>query len=217
MFRLFRSRLVWLTIGVLTLTGTAFWIVVAAVATVMTTAAGGSDPDPDELAQVAMPLGMLAATSTAVFGITVVVVIQRGRARQWVPLREQMVRDAATLPGTHLAQVVSRANPAAGGQVLARDLITGYQGALWLPGWIPPRGAVLCFTATPRGAQVRAWMTARLWRTTSHEADRISRRARSAFARTERERQRADDRMIREAGKDLVVEAEQILRQRNRS
>ena len=29
MFRLFRSRLVWLTIGVLTLAGTAFWIMAA--------------------------------------------------------------------------------------------------------------------------------------------------------------------------------------------
>ena len=217
MFRLFRSRLVWLTIAVLTLTGTAFWIVVAVVAALMTTAAGGDDPDPDELAQVAMPLGMLAATSAAVFGITAVVVIQRGRARQWVPLRDQMMRDAATLPGTHLAQVISRANPAAGGQVLARDLITGYQGPLWLADWTLSRGAVVCLSATPSGPQVRAWMTGQLWRASSREAARIERRTAKASAAAEREQQDAVDRQIREAADEAIAEAERILRQHDPS
>jgi hypothetical protein len=68
MLRLFRSRLVWLTIGLLTLAGTAFWVVVAVVAAIMTAAAGGADPDPDALARVAVPLGMLAAAGTVVLG-----------------------------------------------------------------------------------------------------------------------------------------------------
>jgi hypothetical protein len=211
-FRLFRSRLVWLTIGVLILAGTAFWITVVIVAVVMTTAAGGADPDPDELARAAVPIGMLAALAAAVLGITGVVAIRRGRVRQWVPLREQMVRDAATLPGTHLAQVISPANPAAGGQLLARDLITGNQGPLWLPGWNPPPGAVLCFTATPNGPQVRAWMTRQLWRATSRETVRIGSRTTKAYAAAEREQHDVAERQIRAAADEAVAEAELILR-----
>jgi hypothetical protein len=208
-FRLFRSRVVWLTIGLLTLAGTAFWITVVIVAVVMSTAGAGADPDPDELARVAVPVGMLAALAAAVLGIMAVVAIRRGRVRQWVPLREQMVRDAATLPGTHLAQVISPAAPAAGGQVLARDLITGYQGPLRLRGWNLPRGAVVCFTATPNGPQVRAWMTGQLWRSTSREAARIERRSSQA----EREQHEAEERQIRDAAAQAVTEAELILRQ----
>ena len=213
MFRLFWSRLVWLAIGVLTLAGRAFWMVVAVVAAVMTTTAGGAEPNPDELAQVAVPLGMLAALAAAVLGIAAVVAVRRGRVRQWVPLRGQMVRAAATLPSTHVAQVVSPANPAAGGQVLARDLITGYQGPLWLPGWNPPCGAVVCFTATPNGPQVRAWMTGQLWRATTREAVRIERRTTKACAAAEREKHEAEERQIRDAAKEAIAEAERILRE----
>ena len=216
MFRLFRSRLVWLTIGVLTLAGTAFWIVVAFVAAVMTTAAGGADPDPDEVARVAVAIGMLAALAAAVLGIAALVAIRRGRVRQWVPLREQMVRDAATLTGTHLAQVVSPANPAAGGQVLARDLITGYQGPLWLPGWSLPRGAVVCFTTTASGPQVRAWMTRQLWRVISREAARIERRTTKAYAAAEREHHDVVERQIRDAAHEAIAEAERLLRLHDR-
>jgi hypothetical protein len=210
MFRLFRSRWVWLAIGVLTLAGTAFWIAVAVVAAVMSTAAG---PGPDELTRVAMPLGMLAALAAAVFGITAVVAVRRRRVRRWVPLREQMVRDATTVPGTHLAQVISPANPTAGGQVLARDLITGYQAPLWLPGWNMPRGAVVCFTATPNGPQVRAWMTGQLWRATSREVARIERRSSQAV----RDQHEAEERQIRDAAAQAVTEAERILRQHDHS
>jgi hypothetical protein len=213
MIRLFRSRLVWLTIGLLTLAGTAFWITVVIVAVVMSTAAGGAVPDLDELAQAAVPLAMLAALAAAVLGIMAVVAVRRGRVRRWVPLREQMVRDAATLPGTHLAQVISPADPAAGGQVLARDLITGYQGPLWLPGGNMPRGAVVCFTATPNGPQARAWMTGQLWRSTSREAARVERRSSQA----EREQHEAEERQIRDAAAQAITEAERILRQHDHS
>lgn len=213
MFRLFRSRLVWLTIGVLTLTGTAFWVVVVTVAAIMTTAVGGTEPDPDDVARVAVPLGLLTVAAGLVIGIAAVVMVRRGKARQWVPLREQMVRDSTKLPGIHLAQVVSAANPAAGGQVLAKDLITGHQGPLWLPGWNPPRGAVVCFTATSSGAQVRAWMTGQLWRATSREAARIERRTARAYGHAERERRGSDERQIRAAAKEVIGEAERILQQ----
>jgi hypothetical protein len=216
MLRLFRSRLVWLTIGVLTLAGTAFWVTVVIVAVVMTTSAGGADPDPDEFTRVAVPLGMLAALAAAVGGIAAVVAVRRGRVRQWVPLREQMVRDAATLPGTHLAQVVSPANLAAGGQVLARDLITGYQGPLWLSGWNPPRGAVVCFSAAPTGPQVLAWMTGQMWRATSHEAARIERRTTKAYTAAEREQHEVEEQQIRDAADKAIAEAERILRQHDR-
>jgi hypothetical protein len=212
-FRLFRSQLVWLTIGLLTLAGTAFWIAVVIVTVVMSTVAGGADPDPDELAQVAVPIGMLAAIAAAVSGVAVVVVVRRGLVRQWVLLREQMVRDAATLPGTRLAQVISPADPAAGGQVLARDLISGYQGPVWLRGWNMPRGAVVCFTATPNGPQVRAWMTGQLWRATSREAARIERHS----IRAEREQHEAEERQIRDAAAQAITEAERILRQHDHS
>jgi hypothetical protein len=125
MFRLFRSRLLWLTIGVLTLVGVAFWLVVVAAAVLMTMATGGADPDPDELARVAVPFGLLAALATVAAAIAVSVMVRRGRVRQWLPLREQMVHDAATEPATHLVQVLSPPNPAAGGQVLAIDLTAG--------------------------------------------------------------------------------------------
>jgi hypothetical protein len=155
---------------------------------------------------------MLAALAAAVLGITAVVAVRRGRARQWVPLREQMVRDAATLPATHLAQVVSPANPAAGGQVLAMDLITGYQGPLWLPGWNPPRGAVVCFTAAPNGPQVRAWMTGKLWRTTTRAAARIERRTAKAYRAAERDRHELEEQQTRDAAIKAIAEAERILR-----
>jgi hypothetical protein len=216
MFRLFRSRLVWLTIGLLTLAGTAFWIVVVVAAAIMMTTSGGADPDPDELAQVAVPLGMLAATGGAAVGIMAAVVVRRGRARRWLPLREQMVRDAATQPATHIAQVVSLANSAAGGQVVARDLITGYQGPLWLAGWNTPPGAVVCFTATPNGPQVLAWMTGQLWRATSRVAARIERRTTKAYAAAEREQHDAVERQIRDAAAEAIAEAERILRQHSK-
>jgi hypothetical protein len=161
-------------------------------------------------------VAVAAALAAAVLGIAAVVTVRRGRARQWVPLREQMVRDAATLPATHLAQLVSAANPAAGGQVLARDLITGYLGPLWLAGWSPPRGAVVCFTATPDGAEVRAWMTGQLWRATSREGTRNERRITKAYAAAEREQHDAVERQIRNAADEAIAEAERILRQHSK-
>jgi hypothetical protein len=213
LFRLFRSRLVWLTIGVLTVAGTAFLIVVVAVAFVMYAAAGGTDPEPDELGRIAGPLGLLASVTAVAGCIAVIVAIQRGRTRHWLPLREQMVYDAATLPDTHLAQIASTANPAAGGQVVATDLITGDHRPLWLPSWNPPRGAVVCFTATPNGGQVRAWMTGKLWRATSREGARIERRTTTAHAAADREQHEAEEQRIRDAADEAVAQAERILRQ----
>lgn len=212
MFRLFRSRLAWLTIGVLTLAGIAFWIVAALAAAVITTAAGGNDPDPDQLAMVAVPLGMLAALATIVACVALMVMMRRDRTRQWVQLREQMIRDAATQPATHLMQVISPPNLAAGGQVLVIDLITRYQGPLWLPGWNLPRGAVVSVTLTAGSGQVRAWMTGQLWRATTREAARIERRSTRAFAKAEHEQHKAEEQQIRYAAGQAVAEAEQILR-----
>jgi hypothetical protein len=127
-----------------------------------------------------------------------------------------MVHAAATLPSTHVAQVVSPANPAAGGQVLARDLITGYQGPLWLPDWNPPRGAVRCFTTAPNGPQVRTWMTGQLWRATSREAARIERRTTKAYTAAEREQYEAEEQEISDAADKAIAEAERILRQHDR-
>jgi hypothetical protein len=211
MFRLFQSRLVWLTIGVLTLAGTASWMVAAIVAAVMTKAAGGNDPDPDQLANVAVPLGMLAALAMIVVCVVLMVMMRRGRTRQWVPLREQMIRDAATQPATHLMQVISPPNPAAGGQVLAIDLITRHQVPLWIPGATLPRGAVVSVTLTAGGGQVRAWMTGQLWRATTREAARIERRSTRAFAKAEHEQHEAEEQQIRYAAGQAVAEAEQIL------
>jgi hypothetical protein len=127
-----------------------------------------------------------------------------------------MVRAAATLPATHLAQVISPANPAAGGQVVARDLITGYQGPLWLTGWNMPHGAVVCFNTTASGPQARAWMTGQLWRATSREAARIERRTTKAYAAAEREQHAAEERQIRDAAAQAVAEAERIVRQHSK-
>jgi hypothetical protein len=213
MFRLFRSRLLWLTIGVLTVGGVAFWTVVVAVAVVMYATAAVADPEPDRLAGVGVSLGLLAAIIAVAGCIAAIIAIRRGRARQWLPLRDQMVRNAATLPDTHLTQIVTPANPAAGELVLARDLITGYRGPLWLPGWSLPRGAVVCFTATPNGGQVRAWMTGKLWRATSREAARIERRITKANTAAECGLHELEERHIRGAAAEAIAEAERILRQ----
>jgi hypothetical protein len=56
-------------------------------------------------------------------------------------------------------------------------------------------------------------MTGQLWRATSREAARIERRSTQA----EREQHEAEERQIRDAGAQAVVEAERILRQHDRS
>ena len=113
-------------------------------------------------------MAYLILALAAASAMTCVLLVRHGRrrakARRWLPLRDAMRRDAATLPSTYLAQILTRPELEAGGQVMATDLINGARGALFLPGMSFPTGAVVCFSWTADGPQIRAWMTGQLWR-----------------------------------------------------
>ena len=117
---------------------------------------------------------------------------------------------------THLAQILSRSEPAAGGQVLAADLRDGCQGPLWLPGPVMLRGTVVSFTQTSAGPQVRAWMSSALWQACARETERVNRRTTDAVAQAERDRRQARERRIRYEADRVVAAAEEILKQHDR-
>jgi type IV secretory pathway protease TraF len=217
LFAILRSRLLWRGALVVTVAAIAFWLAFAATAVVMVGVVGSSaiESDPAQLVRVAVPVSLVAALAAIVAVGVVALARRRGRIRQWLPLREAMLHDAGTLPSTHVAQVLNTPSPAAGGHVIAVDLITGYQGPLRLPGYDVPRGSVVCFSETPDGPQVRTWMTGQLWRACEREAARTGRRTTRAFARTERDQRQAAEQQIRDAAKETVAEAERILRERD--
>jgi hypothetical protein len=157
----------------------------------------------------------LMAASTTACVLLVRHTSRRAKARHWLPLHDAMRRDAATLPSTYLAQILTRPEPEAGGQVMATDLINGACGALFLPGMSFPTGAVVCFRLTADGPQINAWMTGRLWNACARRADRDRRRSARAAAREERARRHRAEREIRAAAGRAVAEAEQILRQQS--
>ena len=96
--------------------------------------------------------------------------------------------------------------------MMAADLHTGGHGPLWLPGPALLRGTVVCFTQTPTGPRVRAWMSRRLWRACAHESARIVRRTASA----ERERHAVAEDHIWQLASEVVAAAEQLLREHSR-
>jgi hypothetical protein len=151
---------------------------------------------------------MLAATAALVGLVVLAVVRRRGRIRRWVPVRESMLHDAATLPATHLVQISSRPQAMVGGSVQAVDLLTGGFGCLWLPASYPT-GSVLCFSIDARRPVVRAWMTGAMWAATAREAARYER---DAF-RGLRLARRAEERRLQAAADQAVAEAERIVRQ----
>ena len=218
LFAILRSRLLWRGVLVLTVAATVFWLAFAATAAVLVLVVGSSaiESDPARLVRVALPISLVATLAAIVALGVVAVARRRGRVREWLPLREAMLHDAGTLASTHIAQVLTMPSAAAGGHVLAVDLITGYQGPLWLPGCSVPRGSVVCFRETPGGAQVRAWMTGHLWRSCEREAARVERHTARAFGRAERDQHRVAERRIRDAADEAVAEAERILRQHDR-
>jgi hypothetical protein len=95
---------------------------------------------------------------------------------------------------------------------MATDLINGACGALSLPGMSFPTGAVVCFSWTADGLQIRAWMTGRLWRACARRAERDRRRSARAAAREESARGLRAEREFRVAAGEAVAVAEQILR-----
>jgi len=208
LFAVTRSRIVWVAISVATVAGVAFVFTVALAAAVMI-ASRGQDVDPDELAAVATSLGLLAAVAAFATMVSAWRVVRRARTLQWLPLREAMVRDAASVQDTYLVEIVAPSDPAVGGHLLATDLNTGGSGALWLPEPALPHGAVVCFTQTATGPRVRAWMTRRLWRACTREAARVEGRA----AQAKRERHEVADERIRHAARQTVAAAEQLLRE----
>jgi hypothetical protein len=174
LFAVMRSRIAWVAISAATVAGVAFVFTIALAAAVVI-AIRGQDVDPDELAAVATSLGLLAAVAALATMVAAWRVVRRTRTRQWLPLHEAMVH-AASVQGTYLVEIVTPSDPAVGGHLVATDLNTGRSGELWLPEPALPHGAVVCFTQTATGPQVRAWMTRRVWRACTREAARVGRR-----------------------------------------
>jgi hypothetical protein len=211
LFVLLRSRIVWIGMGAVTVAGVAFVFTVAVTAA-MVIALRGREVDPHEFDELAVSLGLAAAAvATAAVGAALRA-LRRSRARRWLPLYQAMVRDAASAPATYLAEIVTPPDPATGGHVVAADLHTGGRGPLWLPGRALPRGTVVCFTQTPTGTQVRAWMSRTLWRACTREAASIAKRTASA----ERERHDVAEEHIRQLARETVAAVEQHLRVHSR-
>jgi hypothetical protein len=215
LFTILRSRIVWIAIGVLTVAGVAFVLTVAVTAAVVI-AVQGEDVDPNQVAELATSLGLLAVAAAIAAMMAAWRGLRRARVRRWLPLYEAMARDAASASDTHLAQILTCPDPAAGGRKLAADLGNGGQGQLWLPGPVLPRGTVVSFTQTPAGPQVRAWMSSTLWRACAREAERVNRRTTDAVAQAERVRRHAEERRIRHEADRVVAAAEEILKQHDR-
>jgi hypothetical protein len=208
--RLMVSRWLWRSLGVVTALTVVFTLAAVAVlvAGVLLDRAVGREPDVERLTVIALIVGLLATTA-ALVGVGVLAVVRRrGRIRRWVPLRESMLHDAATLPATYLVQISSRPQAMVGGSVQAVDLLTGGCGILWLPASFPT-GSVLCFNIHARGPVVRAWMTGAMWAATACEAARSERDG----ARERRLARRLEERRLQAAADRAVAEAERIVRQ----
>jgi hypothetical protein len=173
------QRIVWVAISAAAVAGAAFVFTVA-MASAVVIAVRGQDIDPDELAAVATPLGLVAAVVAVAAMAAVWRAVGRARVRRWLPVYEAMVHDAICLQDTYLVETVTPPDPAASGHVVAADLHAGTSGGLWLPDVVLPRGAVVCFTQTAAGPRVRSWMTRSLWRAGAPKAARIGRRAATA-------------------------------------
>jgi hypothetical protein len=215
LFTILRSRIVWVAVGVVTVAGVAFVLTVAVVAAVVI-AVRGEDVDPDQVAELATSLGLLAVAAAIAAMLVAWRGLRRARVRRWLPLYEAMVHDAASATETHLAQILTRPDPVAGGHVLAADLRNGGQGPSWLPGPLLPRGTVVSFTQTSAGPQVRAWMSSMLWQACAREAARVHRRTADMVAQAERVRRHAQERRIRHEADQVVAAAEEILKQHGR-
>ena len=215
LFTILRSQTVWVAVGVVTVVGVAFVLTVAVTAAVVI-AVRGEDVDPAQVAELATSLGLLAVAAAIAAMLVAWRGLRRARVRRWLPLYEAMARDAASATETHLAQILTRPDPAAGGHMLAADLRNGVQGPLWLPGPVLPRGAVVSFTQTSAGLRVRAWMSGTLWRACAREAERVNGRTADAVAQAVRDRRHAQERRIRHEADQVVAAAEEILKQHGR-
>jgi len=207
--RMMVSRWLWLSIGVAAAVTVVFTLaaVFAIVAGVLLDRAVGREPDVERLTAIALIVGLLGATAALVGLAVLAVVRRRGRLRRWVPLREQMLHDAATLPATYLVQISSRPHAAVGGWVQAVDLVTGGCGHLGLPASYPT-GSVVCFSIDARGPAIRAWMTGAMWAATARETARADRDA----SRERRLVRRAKQAGLQAAADQVVAEAERIVR-----
>jgi hypothetical protein len=204
--RLMVSRRLWLCIGVAAAVTVVFTLaaVAAIVVGVLLDRAVGRESDVERLTAIGLIVGLLAATA-ALVGLAVV--RRRGRVCRWVPLREQMLHDAATLPATYLVQISSRPQASVGGWVQAVDLVSGGCGHLGLPASYPT-GSVVCFSIDARGPAVRAWMTGAMWAATAREAARAERDA----SRERRLVRRAEQARLQATVDQVVAEAERIVR-----
>jgi hypothetical protein len=207
--RLMVSRRLWLCIGVAAAVTVVFTLaaVAAIVVGVLLDRAVGRESDVERLTAIGLIVGLLAATAALVGLAVLAVVRRRGRVCRWVPLREQMLHDAATLPATYLVQISSRPQASVGGWVQAVDLVSGGCGHLGLPASYPT-GSVVCFSIDARGPAVRAWMTGAMWAATAREAARAERDA----SRERRLVRRAEQARLQATVDQVVAEAERIVR-----
>jgi len=209
-----RSRLASRSILVLVIAAVAFWATFAIVVSVSAALVGPDEVESDP--EAVLGVAVLLSIASVFAAMVAVIVVVRGRRqreiRQWLPLRDAMLRDASNLPSTYLARVVTTPAADSGGQFIAQNLANGHTGPLWLPGHDLPVGAVVCFTTAPATPMVRAWMTDRLWRACEREVARIEHRTTRAFARGNREQRVEYERQVRLAAADTVAEAERLLR-----
>jgi hypothetical protein len=130
-----RSRLLRWALLVITAVVVAFWMAFGAVAAAVIATIGteAAEANPDRVTSIAVPLAVLASVGAVIAIAVVVHARQRSRIHQWLPLYDQMVRDASR-PSEHLAQVLTEPAPEAGSHVIATDVVTGARGPLLLPG-----------------------------------------------------------------------------------
>jgi hypothetical protein len=110
LFAILRSRIVWVAVGVVTVAGVAFVLTVAVTAAVVV-AVRGEDVDPDQVAELATSLGLLAVATTTAAMLAAWRGLRQARVRRWLLLYEAMVHDAASATETHLAQILTRPDP----------------------------------------------------------------------------------------------------------
>jgi hypothetical protein len=86
LFAALRSKAVWLGIGVVTAAGAAF-VYTVAFTTAVAIAVRGDEVDPDAVAEVATPLGLLAAVATLAGVPAAWRAVRRARVRRWMSIR----------------------------------------------------------------------------------------------------------------------------------
>ena len=209
------SRLVVLIAGVLAVAASAFVFTVALVATVVTTTSDGT-LDPGRAANLATPIGFVAAGAATAGVLVARRALWRSKIRDWLPLYEAMVRDANRVVGTSLVEVRRRIGHPVTGRVLAVDIESGWERSLRLPATARARGTVVCLAETLSEPKPMAWMSGALWQACRRLSERGMKGGGPPMATGQGDRWPPSERRLRRAANDAVAAAEEILKQHRR-